>query len=62
MKNELNTTKLIQLLFIALISVFSFTACDDNPDKYEMTDGIPEVYYVRVPSPAFADLLLVQLS
>ena len=35
-------------------------SCDDNPDQFELTDGIPEVYYVRVPNPASADSLLVR--
>jgi hypothetical protein len=43
------------ILFVGILS----PACDDNPDKYVMTDGVPEVYYVRVPNPESADSLLV---
>lgn len=31
---------------------FSFTACEDEPDKYETTKGSPRVDYVRLPSSA----------
>ena len=57
-----NTTNLFHLLLIAVIITtgLTFQSCDDNPDKYEMTDGVPEVYYVRIPEPASADSLLVQ--
>lgn len=43
------------ILFIGILS----QSCDDNPDKYVITDGIPEVYYIRVPNPESADSLLV---
>jgi hypothetical protein len=50
------------LLSLLLIALFTFGAqsCDDNPDKFVLTDGIPEIYYVRVPNPASADSLLVR--
>ena len=38
---------------------FGMEACNDNPDKFELTKGIPEVYYVRVANPESADSLLV---
>jgi hypothetical protein len=43
------------ILFIGILS----QSCDDNPDKYVITDGIPEVYYIRVPNPESSDSLLV---
>ena len=49
-------------LLLLLIALFTFgvQSCDDNPDKFELTEGIPEVFYVRVPAPASADSLLVK--
>lgn len=35
-----------------------FTACDDEPDKYKHTDGVPYVEFVRSTDPAAADSLL----
>ena len=35
------------------------TACEDQPDKYEITDGVPTLKYVRSPLPEEADSLLV---
>lgn len=47
------------LLLIALFT-FGMQSCDDNPDKFELTEGIPEIYYIRVPNPESADSLLVR--
>ncbi|MDD5284052.1 MAG: hypothetical protein PHF43_07990, partial [Bacteroidales bacterium] len=49
-------------LLLLLIALFTFgvQSCDDNPDKFELTEGIPEVYYVRIPNPESADSLLVK--
>lgn len=41
-----------------LLAGSSFVACDDQPDKFEMTDGVPTVKYVRVTDPNKADSLL----
>lgn len=62
MKNKNKISSIFQSLSVALAIVtgFTFQSCNDNPDKYEMTDGVPEVHYVRVPNPASADSLLVQ--
>jgi len=61
MKN-LYTEKTGWSLLLLLITLFTpgMQSCDDNPDKFELTDGTPEVYYVRVPAPASADSLLVK--
>lgn len=37
---------------------YALQSCDDDPDKYEMSGGKPEILYVRVPDPAKADSLL----
>ena len=62
MKHKIRISTIFQslLIAIAIITGFTFQSCNDNPDKYEMTDGVPEVYYVRVPAPASANSLLVQ--
>ena len=59
-KNNISTIFKSFLIVISIITGFTFQSCNDNPDKYEMTDGVPEVHYVRVPNPASADSLLVQ--
>lgn len=43
---------------IIAVAGFSMTACEDEPDKYEVAGGIPTVKYVRLPVPAAADSLL----
>ena len=42
----------------ALVAVVSFTACQDEPDRFRLTDGKPTVYYVRPVKVAAADSLL----
>ena len=51
-----------QLLLLATALLFGsmFQSCDDDPDKYEIADGVPEVYYVRVSDPKSSDSLLVK--
>lgn len=46
------------LSFIALSTLVVLPSCDDNPDAYVITDGLPEVRYVRVPDALSADSLL----
>lgn len=50
---------LLIVIFATLVCM-GFMSCDDNQDKYEITDGIPYIYYVRVPNPESADSLLVK--
>lgn len=56
MKNN----KYMNWLFTATIIIagFSITACEDEPDKYEIAGGVPTVKYIRSPLPAVADSLL----
>ncbi|MDR0893175.1 MAG: glycan-binding surface protein [Mediterranea sp.] len=42
----------------ALLAGVALTACEDQPDKYEVADGVPTVKYVRLPAPVSADSLL----
>jgi hypothetical protein len=48
------------LACLLLPTAFTFTACQkEESGKYEMTDGVPVVYYVRPPSAKAADSLLI---
>ncbi len=59
MKNNIHIMRLFSFLLFTATLVF-FGACeDDNKGKYEMTDGVPTIYYVRPPDPEKADSLLV---
>ena len=42
----------------AVILGMMTTACEDEPDKYEIADGLPSVSYVRMTDPAVADSLI----
>ena len=35
------------LLLAAIAAGFAFTSCEDQPDKFENTSGIPSVNYIR---------------
>ena len=48
----------ILFLFVALIAAVGFTACADEPDKYEVADGNPTIRYIRPVDVASADSLL----
>lgn len=56
MKNN----KYMNWFFAAAVAVagFTMTACEDEPDKYEVAGGFPTVKYVRLPDIAAADSLL----
>lgn len=46
----MKTTKYIKGL--ALLAIFftgiAITSCEDEPDKYEIAEGLPTVHYVRL--------------
>lgn len=54
-------TRYINWFFVAVLAMMSclMTACEDQPDKYEIADGVPTLKYVRSPLPEEADSLLV---
>lgn len=60
----MKTTKYIKGL--ALLATFftgvAMTSCEDEPDKYEIAEGLPTVHYVRLPDPAVADSLITGAS
>ena len=56
MKNN----KYINWFMSAVVAVtgFTMTACEDEPDKYEIADGIPTINYVRMADFAASDSLM----
>jgi hypothetical protein len=46
MKSKINIIKLFSLLLLMLPTVLFFSCEDENKGKYEMTEGLPTVYYV----------------
>lgn len=42
----------------ALLLALGFTACEDEPDKFVLTDGLPTVHYIRPIDVEAADSLL----
>ncbi len=48
----------IQSLLLGLVLCLGFVACEEQPDAFKQTSGIPEVTFVRLPSVAAADSLL----
>ena len=38
------------------------TSCEDEPDKFESTGGVPTVHYIRPVSASSKDQLLVEAS
>lgn len=45
-------------LFAIASAAMLTTACNDQPDKFEMTGGVPTIYYVRLTTPESSDSLL----
>lgn len=43
---------------LLLAGGLSFTSCEDQPDKFELTDGTPTINYIRMPYLAQADSLI----
>jgi len=57
----MKTIKLSKWVFAAAMaagSLLGATSCSDQPDKYEATDGLPVVKYVRVANPEASDSLI----
>ncbi|WP_304231189.1 glycan-binding surface protein [Phocaeicola plebeius] len=54
-------TRYINWFFVAALAMMGclMTACEDQPDKYEIADGVPTLKYVRSPLLEEADSLLV---
>jgi len=50
------------LLAMAVTASFAFTACEDEPDKYEVGCGTPTISYVRTPYLSQRDSLITAAS
>lgn len=49
-------------LFLMMISASALTSCEDQPDKFELTDGTPTVNYIRMPYLNQSDSLITEAS
>ena len=54
----INYKQVVQSLIVGLVLCLGCVACEEYPDAYKATKGIPEVLYVRIPDVAAADSLL----
>lgn len=45
-------------IFYTLLALVSLTACVDEPDRFQLTEGVPTIYYVRPIKASAADSLL----
>ena len=43
---------------MAVMGGMTVTSCEDEPDKYEIADGLPSIRYVRMTSPEVSDSLI----
>ena len=50
--------KLTPALLFGVIVSLGFFSCEEYPNAYKHTDGVPQILYVRVSDPAYADSLL----
>ena len=53
-----NISKIGMYAAAVLAAAVSFTACQDEPDRFRLTEGKPTVYYIRPVKAAAADSLL----
>lgn len=49
-------------LLTTLFTGAAMTSCEDEPDKFELAEGLPTVHYVRLPDPEVADSLITGAS
>lgn len=52
----------MRLAAVVLLISGLFAACEDQPDKFELTGGVPTISYVRMPYLGQADSLIVEAS
>lgn len=45
-------------VFAAIVSGLALVSCEDEPDRYRMTDGVPVVHYIRPVNAEASDSLL----
>lgn len=56
----MKVTRYVKGLALAVTAVagMTVTSCEDEPDKYEIADGVPTLRYVRMTDPAVSDSLV----
>lgn len=57
-----NKIPFILFCLTALVASFSMASCEDEPDKYEVADGVPTVRYIRSPYAVSADSLITEAN
>ena len=62
MKLNKNNVGGILLAAMGVFSCFALQSCQDEPDKFELADGTPTIYYIRPSNVDSKDSLLVQAS
>lgn len=58
MKNIYKSTIKIVTSLVALAILVAMPSCNDNPDEYQATSGIPAISYVRLPDALRSDSLV----
>ena len=58
MKNIVKYNKIVAAFMLGLVVCIGFSACEEYPDAYKGTGGVPEVIYVRIPNVNSADSLI----
>lgn len=58
---KLNNIKWASMIALAMMST-AFVSCEDEPDAYEGTDGIPTIHYIRPLEAASKDSILTAAS
>lgn len=58
MKNIIKSSFKIAIAVLVFSGVAALPACNDNPDEYKSTDGVPTISYVRIPDALSGDSLI----
>jgi starvation-inducible outer membrane lipoprotein len=58
MKNIYKSTLKAVAILLIMTGALILPACNDNPDAYKTTDGLPTVSYVRIPDALSSDSLI----
>lgn len=59
---KINNIRKSMLVMALAASGLGLTSCEDEPDKYEISDGVPTVYYIRPVDVDSKDSLLTSAS
>lgn len=58
MKNIYKSALKVAAVLLVMAGVLALPACNDNPDAYKSTSGLPTVSYVRIPDVLSSDSLI----